>query len=209
LSYSVISASGSDINAGYGYYITNVSGLSIIGSGAEGNTKEAIKAEASSALDASALYKDVKGLSISSFLSVENGKGSSSYPSFASFTAANSKPVHVTLDGPTEFSLGAANTNSLTASGEGVLITENQKDFLAAESVSSGALTTGARPVAQTIASLPTCSADLLGITGLVSDGTAFATGTYGSAVSATGSVARAVVCTNTAGATTYAWAYN
>jgi hypothetical protein len=60
-----------------------------------------------------------------------------------------------------------------------------------------------------TIATLPSCSATLLGATAVVSDGTAYATGTYGSAVSATDVVSRQVLCTNTAGATTYAWAYN
>lgn len=60
-----------------------------------------------------------------------------------------------------------------------------------------------------TIAALPTCGASNLGAMAAVSNGTAYATGTYGSAVSATGAVTRSVVCTNTAGATTYAWAYN
>ena len=60
-----------------------------------------------------------------------------------------------------------------------------------------------------TIASLPSCSAALLGTSAAVSNGTAYGTGTYGSAVSATGAVTRRVACTNTAGPTTYAWAYN
>ena len=60
-----------------------------------------------------------------------------------------------------------------------------------------------------TIASLPTCNASTLGAIATVSNGTAYATGTYGSAVSATGAVTRVVACVNTAGATTYAWAYN
>lgn len=60
-----------------------------------------------------------------------------------------------------------------------------------------------------TIAGLPACSASLLGALATVSNGTAYATGTYGSAVSATGAVTRQVACTNTGGATTYAWAYN
>lgn len=60
-----------------------------------------------------------------------------------------------------------------------------------------------------TIATLPTCSAALLGDLAVVSNGTAYGTGTYGSAVSATGAVTRVVACTNTGGATTYAWAYN
>jgi len=60
-----------------------------------------------------------------------------------------------------------------------------------------------------TIATLPTCSASLLGDLATVSNGTAYATGTYGSAVSATGALTRVVMCANTAGATTYAWAYN
>lgn len=60
-----------------------------------------------------------------------------------------------------------------------------------------------------TIAALPTCDATSLGSVATVSNGTAYATGTYGSAVSSTGAVTRVVVCTNTGGATTYAWAYN
>lgn len=60
-----------------------------------------------------------------------------------------------------------------------------------------------------TIAALPSCAAGTLGAIALVSNGTAYATGTYGSAVSATGAVTRVVACTNTGGATTYAWAYN
>ena len=60
-----------------------------------------------------------------------------------------------------------------------------------------------------TIALLPTCDATTFGSIALVSNGTAYATGTYGSAVSATGAVTRVVACTNTGGATTYAWAYN
>ena len=60
-----------------------------------------------------------------------------------------------------------------------------------------------------TIAALPTCAAATLGAVALVSNGTAYGTGTYGSAVSATGAVTRVVACTNTGGATTYAWAYN
>lgn len=62
-------------------------------------------------------------------------------------------------------------------------------------------------PVA--IASLPTCNAAAQGMLAVVNNGTAYGTGTYGSAVSATGIVTRSVLCTNTAGATTYAWAYN
>lgn len=60
-----------------------------------------------------------------------------------------------------------------------------------------------------TIVGLPACNASLLGSTATVSNGTNYATGTYGSAVSATGAVTRQVLCTNTGGATTYAWAYN
>lgn len=60
-----------------------------------------------------------------------------------------------------------------------------------------------------TIANLPTCAAALNGAIAAVTNGTAYATGTYGSAVSSTGAVTRVVVCTNTGGASTYAWAYN
>ena len=59
------------------------------------------------------------------------------------------------------------------------------------------------------IASLPACAAGNLGMLAIVNNGTVYATGTYGSAVSATGIVTRSVLCANTAGATTYAWAYN
>jgi hypothetical protein len=60
-----------------------------------------------------------------------------------------------------------------------------------------------------TIATLPVCGASILGAEVLISDGTAFGVGTYGSVVSATGIVTRKILCTNTAGATTYAWAYD
>jgi len=59
------------------------------------------------------------------------------------------------------------------------------------------------------ISALPTCGASILGAIREVSNGTAYGTGTYGSAVSATGAVTRKVLCTNTGGPTTYAWAYN
>jgi hypothetical protein len=59
------------------------------------------------------------------------------------------------------------------------------------------------------IGALPTCDASILGKQRNVNDGTAYGTGAYGSAVSATGAVTRSVICTNTAGPTTYAWAYN
>lgn len=65
------------------------------------------------------------------------------------------------------------------------------------------------QPGAVAIRSLPICGASLLGARLTVSDGTAYAIGTYGSAVGATGAVTRAVICTNTGGPTTYAWAYN
>lgn len=64
-------------------------------------------------------------------------------------------------------------------------------------------------PKALTISALPACDAASLGQSALVSNGTDYATGTYGSAVLATGIVTRSILCTNTAGATTYAWAYN
>lgn len=69
--------------------------------------------------------------------------------------------------------------------------------------------TSGVQITAVTIASLPVCGASTLGLKFIVNNGTAYGTGTYGSAVSATGAVTRSVLCTNTAGATTYAWAYN
>lgn len=84
--------------------------------------------------------------------------------------------------------------------GSGNEVTQYRRD-----AIIPGILTHGST----TIASLPTCSATLLGSVAVVSNGTAYGTGTYGSAVSATGAVTRKVFCTNTAGATTYAWAYN
>jgi len=60
-----------------------------------------------------------------------------------------------------------------------------------------------------TIGTLPTCNAASMGTTTTVSNGTTYAVGVYGGAVSGTGIVTRQVLCTNTAGATTYAWAYN
>ena len=64
-------------------------------------------------------------------------------------------------------------------------------------------------PRKTTIAGLTACGASTLGGIEEVSDGTAYGTGAYGSAVGATGAVHRLVICTNTAGPTTYAWAYN
>jgi hypothetical protein len=60
-----------------------------------------------------------------------------------------------------------------------------------------------------TIGTLPTCNIGLLGTDTEISNGTAYAVGTYGSAVVATGAVDRHVLCTNTAGPTVYGWAYN
>ncbi len=62
-------------------------------------------------------------------------------------------------------------------------------------------------PVA--ISALLSCALGTLGSTAIVNNGTAFGTGTYGSAVSATGAVTRKVICTNTGGSSTYAWAYD
>lgn len=67
----------------------------------------------------------------------------------------------------------------------------------------------GVQPVSMAIASLPACGASNQGAMLIINNGTAYGVGTYGSAVSATGIVTRKVLCTNTAGATTYAWAYN
>ena len=75
--------------------------------------------------------------------------------------------------------------------------------------LSGSSVATYVLPSILTIATLPTCTAALQGALATVSNGTAYGTGTYGSAVSATGAVTRVVACTNTAGATTYAWAYN
>lgn len=70
------------------------------------------------------------------------------------------------------------------------------------------------------ISALPTCGAALLGTIATVSNGLGWPTtwgtagnavpaGFPGTAVSTTGAVTRSVICTNTGGATTYAWAYN
>jgi hypothetical protein len=72
-----------------------------------------------------------------------------------------------------------------------------------------GSVSTYIKLPSSTIANLPTCDATTLGSLATVTNGTAYGTGTYGSAVSATGAVSRTVMCTNTGGATTYAWAYN
>ena len=64
-----------------------------------------------------------------------------------------------------------------------------------------------------TIAALPTCNATLQGAIASVTDGAAWtaaaSAGIAGAPVTTTGIVTRQVICTNTAGATTYAWAYN
>lgn len=76
---------------------------------------------------------------------------------------------------------------------------------------STGAATLGAqlKLKSYTIATLPTCNSSSLGSIAVVSNGTAFGTGTYGSAVSATSTVTRKVLCTNTGGVGVYAWAYD
>ena len=84
-----------------------------------------------------------------------------------------------------------------------------QTSQLRAYVLSGSSVTTYVLPSISTIATLPSCTAALQGAVATVSNGTAYATGTYGSAVSATGAVTREVLCTNTGGATTYAWAYN
>lgn len=102
---------------------------------------------------------------------------------------------------------------AMTAGGGGVnpqtemLQVQQLRSFIL-NGTSAGAVTY-VRTTLLTIATLPTCAAALNGARATVSDGTAFATGTYGSAVGATGIVTRTVLCTNTAGATTFAWAYN
>lgn len=64
-----------------------------------------------------------------------------------------------------------------------------------------------------TVAALPTCNAALQGAIASVTDGAAWtaaaSAGVPGAPVTTTGIVTRQVICTNTAGATTYAWAYN
>jgi hypothetical protein len=64
-----------------------------------------------------------------------------------------------------------------------------------------------------TIANLPTCGAGNQGAIASVSNGAAWSAaasaGIAGAPVTTTGAVTRAVICTNTGGATTYAWAYN
>lgn len=67
------------------------------------------------------------------------------------------------------------------------------------------------RPAVVTVGTLLTCNATSLGGDMVVSDGQAYGVGAdYGDAVgSTTGAVTRRVLCTNTAGPTTYAWVYN
>jgi hypothetical protein len=86
-----------------------------------------------------------------------------------------------------------------------VIQTQQLKAYVLTSPVITGSVTLPT----YTIATLPTCTAALQGALVSVSNGTAYGTGTYGSAVSATGAVTRVVACTNTGGATTYAWAYN
>lgn len=64
-------------------------------------------------------------------------------------------------------------------------------------------------PVKYTIGALVACNAATLGAYSTVTDGVDYATGKYGSPVGATGAVTRKVLCTNTAGPTIYAWAYD
>lgn len=64
-------------------------------------------------------------------------------------------------------------------------------------------------PVKYTIGTLVTCDAATLGAYSTVTDGADYDTGKYGSAVGAAGAVTRKVLCTNTAGPTIYAWAYD
>ena len=75
--------------------------------------------------------------------------------------------------------------------------------------LSGSSVATYVLPSILTIATLPTCTAALQGALATISNGTAYGVGTYGSAVGGAGIVTRVVACTNTAGATTYAWAYN
>ncbi|MGB5086238.1 MAG: hypothetical protein WBO09_16945 [Methylocystis silviterrae] len=56
---------------------------------------------------------------------------------------------------------------------------------------------------------LPACTAALNGAMATVSDGVSYASGIYGARVGSLGAVTRNVLCTNTTGPTTYAWAYN
>jgi hypothetical protein len=99
---------------------------------------------------------------------------------------------------------GTVITGSIQPQTEVIQTSQLRAYVLSGSSVATYVLTS-----TQTIATLPSCTAALQGARAVVTDGTAYATGTYGSAVSATGAVTRAVVCTNTGGATTYAWAYN
>ena len=66
-------------------------------------------------------------------------------------------------------------------------------------------------PKTYTIAGLPACNASNLGGVAIISNGTKYATGGYGTSVGSAGSpgVTRKILCTNDAGATTYAWVYN
>ena len=100
---------------------------------------------------------------------------------------------------------------AMTAGGGGVnpqtemIQTQQLRSYV----LSGSSISTIVLPTMVTIATLPTCNLARQGARATVSDGTAYATGTYGSAVGASGIVTRGVICTNTAGATTYAWAYN
>ncbi len=102
-------------------------------------------------------------------------------------------------------------STSMTSGGGGVNPQTEmiQLQQLKAYVFSGASVSTYLKLPSSTIAALPTCDATSLGSIAVVSNGTAYGVGTYGSAVSATGAVTRVVACTNTGGATTYAWAYN
>jgi len=86
-----------------------------------------------------------------------------------------------------------------------VISTSQLKAYVLTSPVVTGSVTLPT----YTIATLPTCTAALQGALASVSNGQAYGAGAYGAAVSTTGAVTRIVACSNTGGATTYAWAYN
>ena len=136
-----------------------------------------------------AIGQNVLGANVQPGTQVTGGSGSS-------WTVSPSQTV-----ASTALSSGGAGPNPQTE----VIQTSQLKAYV----LTAPAVTSYLGLPVSTIAALPACTTSTNGALAAVSNGTAYGTGTYGSAVSATGAVTRVVVCTNTGGASTYAWAYN
>ena len=144
-----------------------------------------------SSLTSGSVYagQNLRGANIAPGTAIVSGSG-------LSWTVSNSQTV-----ASTAMTSGGGGVNPQTE----MIQTQQLKAYV----LTAPSVTTYLTLPTYTIATLPTCDATVFGSVARVSNGTAYATGTYGSAVSATGAVTRVVFCTNTGGATTYAWAYN